>query len=463
MLSYHADFVMADPAQLRKCEELLGKLPEKPPARVRNPVWVFLKGIEGFDTKRASECLVKLLDKHYDTIGVLKLATKRDLVEDAGVLPGDALRIVAAAKHYVAPQNSDHSAGFGVSEPAPQNDASKPGGVVVPSKAHHVQSVEHHQHAYRTPALREKTVILTPSVTSQANTHAFFPQVMQEKKVTTVAQKSWKSEEQVDVNRAAPVWQEVGTHLKEVKVVNQVAVPKVEAVKESKVVKQTAPNHINDILDVKDSKVPEQTFPIPDGITYPHTCRICNVQCVSEINGRMHYNGRTHKAKFAEVLEVVKKTHQPPQALKAVKETKKPAETQQVVLEAKQPTQAPKAAKESKKLAQTQEVVLEEQPTPSIPVVPLHACGVCNVHCTSEVDIRSHFNGRKHTQNMEIAADSNDNRPTAFLHCSVCNINSTCKRNLVMHFNGKKHAQNMKKVDSDSGDSSYYSNSESDC
>ena len=92
-------------------------------------------------------------------------------------------------------------------------------------------------------------------------------------KVTTVAQKSWKSEEQVDVNRAAPVWQEVGTHLKEVKVVNQVAVPKVEAVRESKVVKQTAPNHINDVLDVKDSKVPKQNFPIPDGITYPHTCR----------------------------------------------------------------------------------------------------------------------------------------------------------------------------------------------
>lgn len=94
---------MADPAQLRKCEELLAKLPEKPPARVRNPVWVFLRGLEGFDTERASECLVKLLDKHYDTIGVLKLATKRDLVEDAGILPGDALRIVAAAKEYVAP------------------------------------------------------------------------------------------------------------------------------------------------------------------------------------------------------------------------------------------------------------------------------------------------------------------------------------------------------------------------
>lgn len=110
---YHADFMMADPAQLRKCEEVLGTLPEEttPTSRARNPVWVFLRGIEGFNTERASECLVKLLDKHYDTVGVLKLATKQDLVEDAGVLPGDALRIVAAAREYVAPREPDHSSG----------------------------------------------------------------------------------------------------------------------------------------------------------------------------------------------------------------------------------------------------------------------------------------------------------------------------------------------------------------
>ena len=112
---YHADFVMADPVQLRKCEELLGKLPEEAPARLRNPVWTFLREIEGFDNLRASECLVKLLDKHYDTIAVLKLATKRDLVEDAGILPGDALRIVAAAKSYVTPRDADPNPGTSTS------------------------------------------------------------------------------------------------------------------------------------------------------------------------------------------------------------------------------------------------------------------------------------------------------------------------------------------------------------
>jgi hypothetical protein len=79
-------------------------------------------------------------------------------------------------------------------------------------------------------------------------------------------------------------------------------------------------------------------------------CRICNVKCISEINCRMHYNGRLHAAKFTELLEAVK--------------------------EAKQPAQAPNAVRETKKAAQIQEVMLEaKQPAESIPVVPSHACG----------------------------------------------------------------------------------------
>lgn len=54
-----------------------------------------------------------------------------------------------------------------------------------------------------------------------------------------------------------------------------------------------------------------------------------------------------------------------------------------------------------------------------------------------------------------------DSKVKLVAYFSICNVNSACKRNLVMHLNGKKHAQNMK-VDSDSGESSYYSDSESD-
>lgn len=423
MLSYHADFVMADPVQLRKCEELLGKLPEEAPARLRNPVWTFLRGIEGFDNLRASECLVKLLDKHYDTIAVLKLATKRDLVEDAGILPGDALRIVAAAKSYVTLRDADPNP-----EPTPQIDAPKPGdGAAASTEGHDMQGVDHLQHAYKPPALREKTVIFTPPVTSQASTHQYSPP---EKKAKNVAQESGKSEEQVAVNRGAS-GREIGIYVKDV---TPGIVPKQELVKESRIVNLAAPKHVKDVLPANDVKVPAQIYPIPVGITYPHICGICNIKCVSEVNCRMHYNGRMHREKFAAVLEAVKEAKQP---TVAVKETKQAAQTQGVVLEAKKPTQ-------------------------STPFFPVHACGVCNVKCNSEVDIRSHFNGRKHAQNMALAAESNDNSPVPFLYCSICNINSACKRNLVMHFNGKKHAQNME-VDSDSGDSSYYSNSESEC
>nr|PNR46845.1 hypothetical protein PHYPA_013965 [Physcomitrium patens] len=100
-VQYHAYLAVADPANLQKCEELLKGLPARTPTPVRNPTWVFLKGIEGFGYERASDCLVRLLNNHYYTIDDLKLATEQDLVNYAGIKAGDALQIVAAAKKYV--------------------------------------------------------------------------------------------------------------------------------------------------------------------------------------------------------------------------------------------------------------------------------------------------------------------------------------------------------------------------
>jgi hypothetical protein len=92
---------MADKSALQMCESLVQQLPAQAPTRTQNPMWAFLKGIEGFDETRAAECLGRLLDAHYDTIGVLKLATKQDLIDDVGLKAGDALRIVSAAKRAV--------------------------------------------------------------------------------------------------------------------------------------------------------------------------------------------------------------------------------------------------------------------------------------------------------------------------------------------------------------------------
>ncbi|KAH8954710.1 hypothetical protein BDL97_08G094400 [Sphagnum fallax] len=68
----------------------------------------FLKGIDGFDDQRAEICLARLIAMHYDDVNVLKLATKQDLVEDAGILPGDAVRIIAAAKGVVVHTDAGH-------------------------------------------------------------------------------------------------------------------------------------------------------------------------------------------------------------------------------------------------------------------------------------------------------------------------------------------------------------------
>jgi len=92
---------MADKNTLRMCEYLVQQLPREVSKPVRNPLWAFLKGIEGFGNARAAECLGLLLDAQYDSISALKLATAQDLIEDVGLSPENALQIVYAAEDAV--------------------------------------------------------------------------------------------------------------------------------------------------------------------------------------------------------------------------------------------------------------------------------------------------------------------------------------------------------------------------
>jgi len=100
-MSYREVFVMADKNTLRLCEFLLERSPREVARPARNPMWTFLKGIEGFNTTRAAECLGLLLDAQYASISDLKRATSQDLIEDAGLRPEDAVEIVYAAKDAV--------------------------------------------------------------------------------------------------------------------------------------------------------------------------------------------------------------------------------------------------------------------------------------------------------------------------------------------------------------------------
>jgi hypothetical protein len=77
--------------------------------KIWSSLWVFLKEVEEVEEKRARYYLEQLLEKRYDTVDVLALATKQDLVEDANVVPGDALRIIAAAKEVVAQRDVDRA------------------------------------------------------------------------------------------------------------------------------------------------------------------------------------------------------------------------------------------------------------------------------------------------------------------------------------------------------------------
>lgn len=99
------------------CEFLLEQLPRRDTKPAGNPMWIFLKGIQGFDTTRAAECLGLLLDAQYVSINDLKEATAQDLIVDARLRPEDALEIVYAAKDEVSSVDRSESAQTGFALP----------------------------------------------------------------------------------------------------------------------------------------------------------------------------------------------------------------------------------------------------------------------------------------------------------------------------------------------------------
>lgn len=224
---------MADKSAL----QMLQQLPAQAPTRTQNPMWAFLKGIEGFDETRAAECLGRLLDAHYDTIGVLRLATKQDLIDDVGLKAGDALRIVSAAKRAV---------------PRPKS------------------------------ALTAALPWASKSCESQEQ---------RRKRAKTSARETWESGGQ-DVVKQAALRKEIVIH----------------------------------------------------GATV---------------------------------------------------------------------------------------------------TVPLHACGVCNVVCESETELRLHFDSATHAHSMDLVVKTGEFNNTTYLFCSICNVTFNGTRPLLRHYNGKKHKQTL--------------------
>ena len=60
-------------------------------------------------------------------------------------------------------------------------------------------------------------------------------------------------------------------------------------------------------------------------------------------------------------------------------------------------------------------------------------CKLCNVHCTSQVDLNNHKAGKKHRENKLSRFD-----------CNLCNVKSSSQISLNAHRAGKQHKINMK-------------------
>ncbi|KAJ9705604.1 hypothetical protein PVL29_003595 [Vitis rotundifolia] len=62
-------------------------------------------------------------------------------------------------------------------------------------------------------------------------------------------------------------------------------------------------------------------------------------------------------------------------------------------------------------------------------------CNICNVSCTSELDMASHLNGRRHFDRIKQLSE---------LWCSDCNVRCNSEADMASHQNGRRHLEQLK-------------------
>ncbi|XP_034681697.1 enolase-phosphatase E1-like isoform X3 [Vitis riparia] len=62
-------------------------------------------------------------------------------------------------------------------------------------------------------------------------------------------------------------------------------------------------------------------------------------------------------------------------------------------------------------------------------------CNICNVSCTSELDMASHLNGRRHFDSIKQLSE---------LWCSNCNVKCNSEVDMASHQNGRRHLEQLK-------------------
>ncbi|XP_034680163.1 uncharacterized protein LOC117910209 isoform X1 [Vitis riparia] len=63
-------------------------------------------------------------------------------------------------------------------------------------------------------------------------------------------------------------------------------------------------------------------------------------------------------------------------------------------------------------------------------------CNICYVSCTSELDMTSHLNGRRHFNRVKQLSE---------LWCSNCNVKCNSEADMASHPNGRRHLKQLKK------------------
>ncbi|KAL6964207.1 hypothetical protein U1Q18_035264 [Sarracenia purpurea var. burkii] len=183
----------------------------------------------------------------------------------------------------------------------------------------------------------------------------------------------------------------------------------------------------------EEDKVTEETNP-SQKVQKEWTCAVCQVTTTSENNLNSHLHGKKHEAKCEELRSSKQAAKNKGSSSSSTANDWKPTNS----ISGNRLNQ-PKAKKQEENVQVNRTTAQfkqkNEQNTGSGMNQPKFWCYVCDVKCPGEIDMVSHFKGKKHL--AQIQQSTGMNQPKFW--CSACDVKCLSEIDMASHFKGKRH------------------------
>lgn len=203
------------------------------------------------------------------------------------------------------------------------------------------------------------------------------------------------------------------------------------------------------------------------------TCAMCQVTTTSEALLNSHLEGKKHKSELEKLKACtqttknvqslpVKLANSNPEEMRTSSQTEKCSKP--LAVKTNDTNQAKEKLKTSSPGEGSRQNTIEKPKTNHINVAASsqqmqekvvnnnagvvnhhrhHCCRICNVTCTSDMDMAAHLKGRRHLfeiENKPVINNAGVGNQHPKLRCGLCNVTCNSEMDMAAHLGGKKHA-----------------------